>query len=193
MTRAVYVIGPPGSGRTTLVNRLLADLPLLPPVTVWADPHTRLFGQPFLRKGPGGDTPSGILLGHRRDPYGGTDALSAAVNPVAVAWANHPDGAQRWAAVVGEGRRLANVAFLTALAAHTDLTVIRLNAPTDTLIARASTHPVAGEKPLTGMVRVARLVRQLHKVGIPVQHIETHEVSPDLLVSDVHSMIGGPL
>jgi predicted nucleotide kinase in modified base biosynthesis len=130
MTRSVYLIGPPGVGKTTsLIHALrLAHLDLAGSDTLDAR-WPLLSGHRILRAG----IPGGVLLGRCRPRHGGTDALSMAVSPQATAWAAE---GRLPRLIVGEGQRLANTTFLGALAARSDLTVAVLDADDDALDAR---------------------------------------------------------
>lgn len=126
MTRATYIIGAPGSGKSTLMAQLLEG---------WhVGPYTRLtkrelFGHHLLR---GCET--GTYLGHLRPEYPGTDALSLSVAPQAMLWLEALPylGLDQ---VFGEGVRLGHIGFLSALHQATDLTVIYL--PVDPEVAAA--------------------------------------------------------
>ena len=79
--RAVYLIGEPGTGKTTLMNELLAPFTRADAVTLAGT----LKAEPLLRH----ERHIGYHLGLTRPPYGGTDALAMNVHPTAVTWALH--------------------------------------------------------------------------------------------------------
>lgn len=117
MTQATYVIGGPGSGKSTLVKWLLEGWAIGPYMRLT---HRELFGH-YLELGE----KSGVYLGHLRPEYPGTDALSLSVAPQALLWLDSlPLLGLDW--VVGEGTRLSHMGFLMALHQATDLTVIHL-------------------------------------------------------------------
>jgi hypothetical protein len=91
----LYVIGQPGSGKSTLVAGLTDGL----------DPavETKPFAHTLWRPGV-------VELGCRRDTFSGTDALGMSVQPKALAWLAATDVQF----VLGEGDRLGNLSFLTA-------------------------------------------------------------------------------
>lgn len=135
MTDSLYLLGAPGVGKSTAMAAFLdtRDLAVAP------DP-SRIKGK---LTGHGlygvlsGET-RGIYLGRMREEFPGTDGLSMAVAPDARAWAatlsrQHEGGMQY---VVGEGQRLGNPGFLTALAENTWLTVVLLTATPEALTAR---------------------------------------------------------
>lgn len=130
MSRATYVIGPPGVGKTTYLQQLIrAERAVLPAVRVLR----LLKGEPLANRADG--TVDALHLGVTRPGgFSGTDALSMGVQPDAISWAR--SGANANLSVYGEGQRLANLEFLSALASVRDLTVIYLTAPSDVLDER---------------------------------------------------------
>ncbi len=113
---AVYLIGEPGVGKTTVMGELCA------PYVVGEAARLRgqLWGEPLT-----GGRWTGVRLGRSRGTFSGTDALGMSVNPDAVAWAAEDDLPQ---IIFGEGARLANERFLLTLAARTDLLLVLLTA-----------------------------------------------------------------
>lgn len=119
MTRSLYLIGGPGSGKSTLMSRLL-DGWEVGPYERWT--RKEMFGH-YLRHPELG---SGAYLGHLRPEYPGTDALSLSVAPQALLWLESlPLLGLDW--VFGEGIRLSHMGFLNALAAATDLTIVHMD------------------------------------------------------------------
>lgn len=119
LTKSVYIIGAPGSGKSTYMASLLQG---------WqAGPYQRwtsreLFGH-YLEHPEKG---RGAYLGHLRAEYPGTDALSLSVAPQALLWLDSlPLLGLDW--VFGEGTRLAHMRFLSALNLATDMTLVYLD------------------------------------------------------------------
>lgn len=158
MTSAVYLLGAPGVGKSTVMARLLGDWDV---GSVFDYPHHQtgrcpcepycwgckkwtsreMFGHVFQHDELG----AGAYLGHIRREYPGTDALSRSVQPQAMLWLESlPLLGLSW--VWGEGERLANTKFLAALGERTDLQVVHLVAPPDVLERRRLGRP---GKPLT--------------------------------------------
>ena len=94
-----YIIGEPGSGKTTLVDAITDGITaevLKVPYVTWT--HY---------------SPKVCQLGHRRETFGGTDALGMAAQNHVLDWLA-TDGYQY---VLAEGDRLANSKFFTAVRA----------------------------------------------------------------------------
>lgn len=109
MKQFLYLIGIPGSGKTTLMREATAQLPLLGATS-----------RPFKMIHYAG----GVQLGGS-DPfgYGGTDRLSLSVQKIAMEWARMT----QCRAALAEGDRLANIGFFRCLKdAGWDLTVVYL-------------------------------------------------------------------
>lgn len=117
MTSSIYILGGPGSGKSTLMARLLEP---------WSPgPYVRLtsremFGHYLLND----DLEVGLYLGHLRPEYPGTDALSLSVAPQALIWLENLEPSVGW--VFGEGARLGHPRFLSTLSYYTDLLVVHL-------------------------------------------------------------------
>src|SRR5262245_30418630 len=94
-----YLIGAPGSGKTTVLNAALSGLSF------------KSLGAPIpyiVYEANGG---GGVQLGKISGMYSGTDAMSMSIQPEVVKWlADTPHNA-----IVAEGDRLANHGFFTAV------------------------------------------------------------------------------
>lgn len=127
-TKALYIIGGPGAGKSTLMAETL-DGWTAGPYTKWT--AKEMFGH-YLEHPEKG---SGAYMGHLRPEYPGTDALSLSVAPQALRWLDAlPLLGLDW--VFGEGTRLSHMGFLTALNAVTDLTVVHLRTPPEVAAQR---------------------------------------------------------
>ena len=128
MTRAVYYLGEPGTGKTTLMARRLAGWTVGPYIRFTPK---EMFGHYLSHPEQG----YGAYLGHLRPEYPGTDALSMSVAPHAMLWLQSlPLLGLDW--VFGEGQRIGHPGFLTALDALTDLTVVHLQVSPEVAAAR---------------------------------------------------------
>lgn len=96
MPTLTYLIGVPGSGKTTLMTLATAGLPV-------AQVRTPI---PHLVYGDGEAVQPGVA----RERFGGTDALSMNVMPKAVEWVRTTPAPY----IVGEGDRLASPRFFAA-------------------------------------------------------------------------------
>jgi hypothetical protein len=115
VTAALYVVGGPGSGKSTLMAAYLerigatspAQIEKPVPHVVYATPH-----------GPV------TQVGRLRGEFSGTDALGYAIMPAALSWVTSPERPD-W--LVGEGDRLATSTFLRALVdSYDQVTVVHM-------------------------------------------------------------------
>lgn len=97
VSHLLYLIGQPGSGKSTLCEALTAPLS---PSSVEERPFPHIVW-------PGGV----VELGARRPKFSGTDALSMSVQPKVLAWLEE----EAPGLVLGEGDRLANGKFFAAV------------------------------------------------------------------------------
>lgn len=136
MTKSIYILGAPGSGKSTAMASLIAD---------WEPgPYTRLtdremFGHPLDHPILG----EGLYLGNLRKQFPGTDALSMSVQPQALLWLER-GLSPSLAMVFGEGARLGNPKFLQALGRSTRLTVVYLSGDPEVLAERRASRPDVG-------------------------------------------------
>lgn len=163
MTKAVYIVGAPGAGKSTLMARLLEGW-AVGPYTKWTS--REMFGH-YLQHPEKG---SGAYLGHLRPDYPGTDALSLSVAPQALLWLEAlPLLGLDW--VFGEGARLSHPGFLEALAAQTDLTLVYLQVSAEEAARRRAAR---GGKQLTesycktAATRAENVAKLCSTVGIRV-------------------------
>lgn len=120
--RTIYVIGAPGSGKSSAVLRAIE-------LAHWETPTQLLTPIPHLDYGAGC-----IQLGKVRETgFSGTDALGMAINPKAIEFiSSRPANV-----VLGEGDRLANAGFLSAADSAGVLTIVWLDVAPEVARARA--------------------------------------------------------
>ena len=177
-TRLAYIIGQPGSGKSTLMATLTAHLrrtscPDPPHDLLWRD------GQLV-----------GTEIGRRREAFSGTDALAMNIQPRVVAWlAAHP-----YRNVIAEGDRLGNLKFFQAVQDEgVQVHLIYLDTP-DIFAAgrRAQRRSNQNETWLRGRItKIKNLVSQWPSVGH--RYITLNGMlSPDELVKELttHPVIG---
>jgi GTPase SAR1 family protein len=122
--RFLYLIGAPGAGKTTLIEKCLEGIPF----TYEPKPFAVRYYPKF---GPG----AGCQLGSARKAFGGTDTLSMSVQPKVVDWL--ACGFSNW--IVAEGDRLGNDKFFsTLLQEGWELTVVCLNTPPGLTLQRCA-------------------------------------------------------
>lgn len=124
----VYIVGPPGVGKSSVMEELTAGCDRLTAL------HTPVPHDVLLI--PDDDDTAAdvaIELGRHRDSFSGTDALGMSIQPQAVEWiATRPHRL-----VLGEGARLATVGFLhAARAAGYTVHLVHLSARDNALAER---------------------------------------------------------
>ena len=162
MTRSLYIVGAPATGKSTLMAQLLTGWEVGPHDS-WG-PH--ISGH-YLRHPKHGH---GVYIGHLRPEYPGTDALSLRVYPYAVRWLETlPLLGLDW--VLGEGIRLGFVGFLETLAQATDLTLVHLEVPAEETrrrrIARGGKLQTEGFC-RSAVTKAANVADYCREAGIPV-------------------------
>lgn len=106
MTRSVYLVGEPGSGKTAAMTALLSRYE----IGEWENLDKgwgveRLYIENVLK---------GTHLGVTRPSFGGTDALALHTQPLGIRWLE--SGPVTGGRIYGEGARLASPNFMMALA-----------------------------------------------------------------------------
>jgi hypothetical protein len=135
VTRALYVLGGAGAGKSTFMSELLDELLAGEDMgeleDLWSKRNAKalvtLRGHRLFA--PDGTAP-GLYLGCWRESFPGTDGLDRASSATGVDWLMSPD-VELPEFIVAEGATLATRPFLGALAATTELLVVHLHAPDD--------------------------------------------------------------
>lgn len=175
--RVIYVVGAPGSGKTTATASALARLG-------WGSPEQRETPIPHMDYGL-----SRIQLGRQRDNgFAGTDALGMAINPRAVEFIKTSPAE----IVVAEGDRLANRAFLDAASETGSLTLVWIDTAPNLAIPRARERAaILGVEPQNvtwwkgRYTKVARLVGGREHVRID------GGAEPDVVAQKLSEIIAG--
>lgn len=117
MRQMMYLIGQPGSGKTTLMRSVFKGVQ---PIEVLVPFSYVLY-------------PNGIELGGLRPGFGGTDTLALSCQPTVIGWLQTVP----FTYVTGEGDRLANDKFFSAVTAQGwELSVVHLDCPDDIAAGR---------------------------------------------------------
>lgn len=181
--RLLYIVGAPGSGKSTLMARLTEDFERVPwessPIN---DPfnivpsHDELFhdGEPI----------DGCELGVQRGLFSGTDALPSSVIDKAVPWlAERP-----YQLIMGEGARLANKWFLTAARdAGYAITLVHLDHPDIEAWRKKRTKAIGREQNASWVKGRATASANLAEWAVAVGTVVTG--SPDAVFEQVRSVI----
>lgn len=107
MTNLIYLIGPPGAGKSTAMHNATATLTRLP---LPKDQHPAR--DTLLHHGE----LAAVELGQHRDTFPGTDTLPMSIINRAIPYLADPP--EQPPLILAEGARLANKRFLTAAAEH---------------------------------------------------------------------------
>jgi hypothetical protein len=177
VTAAVYLIGPPGVGKTSLMETVKEPY-------LEADAHRAWPGSLLwlidLYNPHDSTGPEAVELGRRRGTFSGTDALGMAVMPHAVDWLVNTRSLP--ALVFGEGARLGTLAFLRLLDERVDhrLTVVHLTADPDGLkVRRAERGSNQDPSWMRGAeTRAANAAKGLAANDVRVVRLDASEASP---------------
>jgi ribose 1,5-bisphosphokinase PhnN len=170
----VYIVGPPGSGKSSLMAALTGRCRRMP--RSGALPHDTLY-RPNIPPQPA--TIVGAEIGRIRDSFSGTDALSMSIQPRAVEWISGvPEDL-----VLGEGARLGNVGFLSAArAAGYDVHLVYLTAsPSTLLFHRTQRDSTQSERWMRGGETRARRVVERMEADVTVHRLASDDLTPEEL------------
>lgn len=174
MTRAVYVVGGAGAGKSTFVGQIL-DL-----VVMQVAPLADLLAQRNVknvvtfRGHPVHDYDGrdGLYVGVLRDHFPGTDGLDRASSPVGAAWLRQGDLPDF---IIGEGATLSTRPFISALHECTDLLLVHLFADEFVKELRFAQRGSSQEDSFVRATatRAANLTRDMAKAGVKVWEADT--------------------
>ena len=164
MSRSLYVIGGPGTGKSSLVRRVVAGLELFwaPGEQVWRE----LWVNPLVNLD---GVREGVSLGRERGTFSGTDALSMSAQPRVLEWLHATELPEY---VVGEGMRLSSPRFLIELDLVAPLTLVYLS-DDDQVTDERRAHREGGDNLTPTFVKQARTraanaAQAMEALGYPV-------------------------
>lgn len=132
---ALYIIGEPGVGKSSLMARLTEGYNWL---VFNYEPFAHIMYYRDLGEVERALVPTAIEFGAHHNDFPGTDRLSMAVQPKAIALASRLAESLPTTLLLGEGDRLATRSYLTALSDLYALTVVELYAEPGIARVRAS-------------------------------------------------------
>lgn len=177
--RTFYVIGVPGSGKSTFVRHVLTEVydATIPEQLRMPVPHVR------YRTSTHGVLTAVMQIGVERPTFSGTDALAMNINPRACEWVASLTASGH---LFGEGDRLANNRFLDACP---NLTLIHLDVPLEVAKGRAEARAKALGVPAQNdtwwkgrATKTANLLKRPHVSFDGTKH-------PNELVADFRSLL----
>lgn len=179
MTKAVYLVGPPASGKSTTMRALydLLGVETGEPFTIWPGHHGIFKGEPLLSILDGSSL--GLSLGvNREGGFPGTDGLSMAAPPVAVEWLQEAE--ELPPLILGEGNRLSTDGFVIELALRTDLVLAHLSVPEAVLDRRCEERGSKQDRKWrkSAATRATRAARAAGGAGARVRFYNTDVHSP---------------
>lgn len=189
--KMVYLVGPPATGKSTVMALVRDQLGLVTGdwFRLWPDQHGEFRGQP-LEDVISGEV-RGLSLGIVREGgYSGTDAIGMASHSEALRWAEQADMP---ALVLGEGRRLGTIRFITAMARRGSVTLGYLWAPQDVLdqrcAARGSNQNMGFR--LGSATQAQNTVNAARSLGAQVLSFDTSLVSAEECARDLARVAQG--
>ena len=180
MSTSLYLLGAPGSGKSTTMDAIVSRLGL-----EWA-PDEKVRRELWINPLLGADgSRQGLAWGKRRPEYSGTDALSQSALPQAMTYIRENPLPEH---VLGEGIRLSAPHFLVELASVAPLTVVYLDAEPDVLEDRRSHRP---GKPLSerfvkqATTRARNAAISMEALGFQVARFDTVGLDPREIAEEV--------
>ncbi|PRQ11729.1 hypothetical protein C1Y63_04795 [Corynebacterium sp. 13CS0277] len=175
----IYLIGPPGAGKSTTMRRITAHLDRTPMPKDQYPARDALFDNGTLW---------GIELGARRPTFSGTDALPMNANTAACNYLTHAP--EQPPTILAEGARLANAKFLTtATKAGYDTHLVYIDNPhaRQWALDRAAAHHTTpqSESWAKGRATAARNLAARPPAGVTV-HTVTH---PDAAADTIAAIL----
>lgn len=170
MTRAVYIVGAPGSGKTHAVTTVVNMMGGF-------GEEIHVCRETFANELSCGD---GWVLGRVREKFSGTDACGRAASGWFRKWIE--SGGELPGMLIGEGERFAYIKFLDALRHHTHLTIVYLSVSEEVRQERLKNRDGEGSKMLTNAgraiaSRVENLVGDLEMLDFDVREFDTTDAS----------------
>ena len=172
MSRALYLIGAPGVGKSSVMDELLSEWTVEEEAVRLAP--TLLFGHWMAR-----DDEVGLYVGVRRPKFSGTDAFGMAVMPHAVSWV---ESAELPDLVLAEGAKLGSPKFLVPLSRRAELLVALLTASPEVLADRRAARATNQDSTwLRGAeTRAREAARRCRQAGLRVVEVDASGTSAEV-------------
>lgn len=182
MTRSLYIVGAPGTGKSTVMVELVRQLgwSWLPDQRVWRELWTHDLVDADCAV-------QATYLGKQRASFSGTDALSMSASPRVVEWL-HETELPAW--ILGEGARLGTPKFLPQLHRVAPLLLAHLVCPPEEAIRRV-TDRAGGGRTITPGYQTARrtgsanAAEAMAMLDVPVLQLDSSLATPQELAAKI--------
>jgi GTPase SAR1 family protein len=161
---AIYIVGSPGVGKSTLMKSLIANLTFSEKVSL----EGTFYGHEF---------DNGVYLGLFRDEYPGTDGLVLTCAPDAEKYVSSTEAP----ILIGEGSKFTYARFFQSMTVNRTLIIIKLIASRQELEARRKQRN-SNQNPSWLKATDTRIFKALNNVNnVQVLTLDTNKLSPAMV------------